>query len=234
MTGRQLIVTADDFGRSRGVNQGVAIAHGHGVVTSASLMVRWPAAPEAAALALSMPQLSVGLHVDLSEWIYRDGDWVPVYTLVGDDSSEIERESRRQLAVFRSLVGRDPSHLDSHQHVHRAEPVRSVLVDLAAELGLPLRHFTPGIEYRGEFHGQTATGEPLPPALTVEALAAVLRSLAPGTSEISCHPASKVDFESVYSAERPVELDVLCSGEIRRVLEAEDIRLVSFDQLRSV
>jgi predicted glycoside hydrolase/deacetylase ChbG (UPF0249 family) len=229
---RRLIVNADDFGRSHGVNQGIAVAHERGIVTSASLMVRWPAAAEeAASLAQSMPQLSLGLHVDLSEWIYRDSDWVPVYTLVGDEPPEVARESRRQLAVFRSLVGRDPSHLDTHQHVHRGEPARSVLVDLAAEVGVPLRHFAPGIEYHGEFHGQTATGEPIPTALTIEALAAVLRSLAPGTSEVGCHPASEVDFESVYGAERLVELGVLCSAEIRSVLEVEDIRLVSFDQL---
>ena len=231
MSARQLIVNADDFGLSHGVNQGVAIAHNRGVVTSASLMVRRPAAEEAAVLAHSMPELSVGLHVDLSEWTYRDGDWVRVYTFVGDDSSEIALESRRQLVVFRSLVGRDPSHLDSHQHVHRSEPVRSVLVDLAAELGVPLRHFTPGIEYRGEYHGQTRTGELLPTALTVEALAVVLRSLVPGTSEIGCHPAFEVDFDSAYGVERLVELDVLCSSEIRKVLEVQDIRLVSFDQL---
>jgi predicted glycoside hydrolase/deacetylase ChbG (UPF0249 family) len=231
VSARQLIINADDFGRSRGVNQGIAAAHNDGVVTSASLMVRWPAAKEAAVLAHSMPQLSIGLHVDLSEWIYRDGDWVRLYTVVGDDPSEIASESRRQLAAFRSLVGRDPSHLNSHQHVHRDEPVRSVLVDLAAELEVPLRQFTPEIEYRGEYHGQTTTGDPLRTALTVEALAAILRSLAPGTSEVGCHPALEVDFESVYGVERLVELDVLCSAEIRSVLEVEDIRLVSFDQL---
>jgi chitin disaccharide deacetylase len=231
VSARQLIVNADDFGRSHGVNEGVAVAHTHGVVTSASLMVRWPAAEEAAMLANSLPQLSVGLHVDLAEWTYRDGDWVLVYSVVGDDSSALALESRRQLALFRSLVGRGPTHLDSHQHVHRSEPVRSVLVDLADELGVPLRHFTPGIEHRGEYHGQTATGEPLPTALTVEALAAVLRSLGSGTSEVGCHPALDVDFESAYGAERLVELDVLCSGEIRSLLEVEDIRLVSFDGL---
>jgi predicted glycoside hydrolase/deacetylase ChbG (UPF0249 family) len=231
MSARRLIVNADDLGRSHGVNRGIAVAHDHGIVTSASLMVRWPAAEEAAVLANSMPWLSVGLHVDLSEWVYRGGEWAQVYAVVDDDPSEVASESRRQLAVFRSLVGRDPSHLDSHQHVHRAEPVRSVLVHLAAELGVPLRHCAPGIEYRGDYHGQTAKGESRPAALTVEALTAVLRSLAPGTSELGCHPALQVDFESAYGAERLVELGVLCSAEIRTVLEVQDIRLVSFDQL---
>jgi chitin disaccharide deacetylase len=231
MNERLLIVNADDFGRSHGVNRGIAAAHDHGIVTSASLMVRWPAAETAAALALSRPRLSVGLHVDLSEWLWRDGEWTRVYSVVGEDGCAVAKESRRQLAVFRSLLGRDPSHLDSHQHVHRAEPVRSVLAALAAELGVPLRQFTPGIDYRGDYYGQTTQGAPIPAALTIDSLSAVVRSLIPGTTELACHPAAEVDFETGYRAERLIEFEVLRSAEIRRVLEAENIRLVSFDQL---
>jgi predicted glycoside hydrolase/deacetylase ChbG (UPF0249 family) len=50
-TNRYLIVNADDFGQSHGVNRGVIEAFENGIVTSASLMVRWPAAVEAAAYA---------------------------------------------------------------------------------------------------------------------------------------------------------------------------------------
>jgi predicted glycoside hydrolase/deacetylase ChbG (UPF0249 family) len=231
---RTLIVTADDFGRSNGVNRGVASAHESGIVTSASLMVRWPAAEGAAALARALPRLSVGLHVDLGEWTYRDAAWVQAYAVVEEnDPSRIAAEGRRQLALFRDLLDRDPTHLDSHQHVHRAEPVYSCLVSLANELGVPLRHFTTGVEYRGDFHGQTARGEPLAGTLTVEGLTSVLRSLSPGTSELACHPAEDVDFETAYGSERLVELDVLRSSEIRDVLAAEEIRLVSFGELRA-
>src|ERR687893_53407 len=76
---RYLIVNSDDFGLSRGVNQGIIEAHEQGIVTSASLMVRWPAAAEAAAYAREHSELSLGLHIDLSEWAYRDGDWRAVY-----------------------------------------------------------------------------------------------------------------------------------------------------------
>lgn len=227
MSTRQAIVNADDFGRSHGVNQGVVIAHTRGVVTSASLMVRWPAAEEAAELAVSMPQLSIGLHVDLAEWVYRDGRWDEVYAVVDDDPDAIMGESRKQLDLFRKLLGRDPTHLDSHQNVHRGEPARSVLIEIAAELGVPLRHCTPGLEHRG-FYGQCAKGEPRPAALTIAALTAILRSLAPGTTELGCHPAMRVDFETPYAAERLVELEVLCSAAIREACAAESIRLVSF------
>jgi len=45
---KYLIVNADDFGQSTGINRGIIEAHERGVVTSASLMVRWPAAIDAA------------------------------------------------------------------------------------------------------------------------------------------------------------------------------------------
>src|SRR5206468_2930594 len=58
-----VVVNADDLGLSPGVNRGIIEAHERGIVTSASLMVRWPAAAEAAAYARSRPQLGVGLHL---------------------------------------------------------------------------------------------------------------------------------------------------------------------------
>src|SRR5213080_2673487 len=60
-----LIVTADDFGISRGVNRGIVEAHREGILTSTSLMVNRPAAIEAAALGRACPALSVGLHLEL-------------------------------------------------------------------------------------------------------------------------------------------------------------------------
>ena len=76
---RYLIVNADDFGQSAGINRGIVTAHEQEIVTSASLMVRWQAAARAAEYAREHPEFSVGLHVDLGEWAFRDGDWVALY-----------------------------------------------------------------------------------------------------------------------------------------------------------
>src|SRR3954447_13194280 len=119
---RRLIVNADDFGLSHGVNAGIIQAHEHGIVTSASLMVRAsaPAAREAAEYARRRPQLSVGLHVDIGEWAIVAGEWKPIYELVPASNAEaVAAELRRQLGIFQELLGRGPTHLDSHQHVHR-------------------------------------------------------------------------------------------------------------------
>ena len=123
---RVLIVNADDFGRSAAVNGGIMRAHEHGIVTSASLMVRWPDAEPAAELARGT-KLAVGLHFDIGEWEYRDGEWRAVYEVLEEESPDaVERELARQLERFERLVGHVPTHLDSHQHVHRddARPAR--------------------------------------------------------------------------------------------------------------
>src|SRR5437879_9294179 len=96
-TKRYLLGNADDFGQSPGVNRGIIAAHERGIVTSASLMVRWPAAAAAAAYAREHPQLSVGLHLDLCEWAYSADNWVCRYEVVRlDDPAAVQAEVDRQ------------------------------------------------------------------------------------------------------------------------------------------
>jgi predicted glycoside hydrolase/deacetylase ChbG (UPF0249 family) len=226
---RRLIVNADDFGRSPGVNRGIIEAFESGIVTSASMMVRWPASVEAAAYGRRHLSLSLGLHLDLAEWTYGGGSWFPVYQFSPtDDVAEVAEETARQLSVFRTLVGRDPTHLDSHQHVHRREPVRSVLMGVARKLAIPLRHYCPRIGYCGSFYGQTSLGSPLPEAISVGALIGVLSALPPGVTELACHPGRLDDFESCYLRERAREVDTLCDPRVRAAVDSEGIELSSF------
>lgn len=226
---RILVVNADDFGRSAGVNRGIAHAHEHGIVTDATLMVRWPAAVDAGAYARRTPTLGVGLHLDLAEWEYVESEWRPCYEVVdSDDEAAVTAEVERQLARFLQLVGRPPTHLDSHQHVHRTEPVRSVLARLGRSLGVPVRDVTPGITYRGDFYGQDGRGWPVPDAITADALVAILRDLPEGVTELGCHPGFAADLDNVYRAERAVEVEALCDARVRRALEEERIQLRSF------
>jgi predicted glycoside hydrolase/deacetylase ChbG (UPF0249 family) len=227
---RRLVVNADDFGLSAGVNDGVAVAHERGIVTTASLMVRMPAAADAASYARATPTLGVGLHVDLGEWAFQEGAWTPVYERVDEtDARAVGREVRRQLSRFCELMGRAPTHLDSHQHVHRREPARAVLSAAAAELGVPLRHETRGMQYCGAFYGQTETGERYPEGISPEHLVALLTGLGPGTTELCCHPAATVDFDAIYAEERPLELDALVDPVVRASIELFGIELVDFE-----
>jgi predicted glycoside hydrolase/deacetylase ChbG (UPF0249 family) len=229
---KYLIVNADDFGQSEGVNRGIIIAHRRGIVTSASLMVCWPASPEAAAYAREHPSLSLGLHVDLGEKVFRAGEWVPLYTVVPlQDIAAVSEEVSHQLHVFRRLIGRNPSHIDSHQHVHLREPVRTVLVDLARQLGIPLRHCCPSVCYRGSFYGQTAEGAPLPNVISVNGLIDILQALPPGCTELGCHPADRDDLDTMYRSERLQELRVLCDQRVRTAIQTMRIQLRSFKDL---
>jgi chitin disaccharide deacetylase len=232
---KYLIVNADDFGQSPGVNQGIIKGYEEGIVTSTSLMVRWPAAAAAAAYALAHPALSVGLHLDLSEWAYRDGAWAPLYEVVAlDDAAAVAAEVSRQLAAFRRLAGREPTHIDSHQHAHKEEPVRSILAGVARELRVPLRHFSDEIRYYGGFYGQMDQGLPYPEGITVTALIAILASLPSGITELGCHPAEGNDLDTMYGAERNVELKTLCDPRVRAALLADDMQLLSFLSARVV
>ena len=117
---KKLIVNADDFGQSPGINKGIIKAHEKGIVTSASLLVRYPAAVEAAGYAKSNPSLGIGLHIDLGEWFYHNGNWDPLYEVVPlDDTAAIAAEVKKQLESFNLLMERNPTHIDSHQHIHQ-------------------------------------------------------------------------------------------------------------------
>jgi predicted glycoside hydrolase/deacetylase ChbG (UPF0249 family) len=221
-----LIVNADDYGQSEGVNHGILRAHRDGIVTSASLMVRWPAAEHAA---LNAERLDLGLHIDLGEWACRDGEWCARYERVlMDDSRAVEAEVRSQLDEFRRLTGRTPTHIDSHQHVHLKEPVLSIASRVADEFSVPLRACTPNIRYCGSFYGQSETGAPRPLAIGVAALMRLLGELQPGITELCCHPGLDAQLDSTYCRERFQEVHVLCRPEIRQSIELQDIRLITF------
>lgn len=229
---KYLIVNADDFGLSLGVNRGIIEAAEHGILTSASLMVRQPAAEAAADYARQGARISLGLHLDLGEWVYQNEEWIPLYSVVStDDAAAVSDEVTRQLVQFGRLVGRPPSHLDSHQHVHRQEPVRSVVANLARKLGIPVREQTPDILYCGDFYGQTGEGETMPDVLCVDGLKRVLVSLSEGVTELGCHPGYDDGLATAYRAERALETKVLCAPEIRRAVTAMRIELLSFDDL---
>jgi len=229
---RVLIVNADDFGRSAAVNDGIMRGHEHGIVNSASLMVRWPDAAPAAELARGT-DLSVGLHLDLGEWAYRDGEWRAVYEVLEAESPDaVERELASQLERFERLVGHAPTHLDSHQHVHRDIPARRALRRAGKRLGVPVRHFTPEITYSGAFFGQDGKGNPFPEAITVEALVSVIEGLPPGITELACHPAAAAEGASVYDEERVVEVNSLCDPRVRDAIARRGIALRSFATIK--
>ncbi len=219
---RVLIVNADDFGASAGVNRGIVEAHVHGIVTSTSLMVTGPAAQAAIALARRHPALALGLHWDLDS-----GSAGPEVDC--GDASAVRAELTRQVDAFRELMGRPPTHLDSHHHVHRRPDVAPIAKQVAAALGLPLRE-EGSVTFIGGFYGQWEPGITDLEHVSPQFLIWILRNeVSAGWTEIGCHPGYAGDgFTSAYLAEREVELATLTDPIVREEIDALGIRLASY------
>jgi predicted glycoside hydrolase/deacetylase ChbG (UPF0249 family) len=225
--GKYAIFNADDFGYSRGINRGIVEAHQRGVVTSATLMINGPAVDEAIALSRENPELAVGLHVNFTNEAQRLVDL--------EDRRATKEFLNRQFDLFCQRLGRKPTHLDSHQHVHRHPVRRRQFQELAFEHGIPLRDEFP-VTFKGGFYGQWEYGVTDPSKISFEALEGILRrEIDEGVYEVSCHP-GYVDpaLECVYHAERELELKTLCDPRLKAVLAEEGIGLLSYARLREV
>jgi predicted glycoside hydrolase/deacetylase ChbG (UPF0249 family) len=217
---KYLIINADDFGASPGVNRGIVECHTRGVVTSTSLMVDGPAAAEAVQLAAAHQGLSLGLHCDLNG-----------FDSLGDTAA-VRAEVERQFELFATLVGGPPTHVDSHHHVHREPAVGPAFDDLVARLGVPLRGCG-HVALIGGFYAQWEQGVTELRYVSVEFLQQLLREeVREGWTELSCHP-GYVDpgFHSSYLHERETEMMTLTDGRIRQALGELGIELASYRDL---
>ena len=151
---RRLIVNADDFGRSPGINQAVIQAHREGILTTASLMVNEPACAEAIALAKENPALGVGLHLTflighsalppekIPGLVNARGEFSvsPVSTGLNYFfrpalRKQLRAEIHAQFARFRA-TGLKLDHVNGHLHMHLHPVVFGILMKDTAALGL--------------------------------------------------------------------------------------------------
>ena len=230
MSDRFVIINADDFGFTPGINRGILEAHERGIVTSTSLMVRQPAAAEAAAAASAHPALSVGLHLDFEEWSYADGRWSRVYQWVSpEDPDAVREETLRQIDLFHRLLDRPPTHVDSHQHLHNKEPARSILKDIVERrLGVPIRSQHALVRCDGRFYGQADKAEPYPAGLSAAGLLRQIESCPAGWTEIICHPGYTDGLTSMYVHERLTELRILTDVKLVEQVRSGAVRLASY------
>lgn len=218
---KYLIVNADDFGISTGINRGIVEGHARGIVTSTSLMVEGRAVHEAVALSRDHPSLGIGLHWDVWGEDEREFDI--------EDHAAVRDEFRRQLDTFHDLLGRMPTHVDSHRHAHRQTHLMPIFKELVAPLGVPLRD-DGQVRFVGGFYAQWEWMITNLEYVEVPFLQRMLSEEVPtGWTELSCHPGYRSpDFTSIYLAEREVELRTLTDPGIRQTVVDLGIHLVSF------
>jgi len=146
---KRLIVNADDFGVTRGVNRGIIRCHEDGIVTSTTIMANGDAFEDAVGLARARPQLGVGVHVtlvggratasrsEIGELADPKGDLPKtLYSLLRKSAAgritrqHIEREIRSQIERVLA-AGIRPTHLDTHKHSHMYPTVMKALTSTA-------------------------------------------------------------------------------------------------------
>lgn len=209
---RYLIINGDDLGLSPGVNRGIVEANSHGVLTSASLIVNSPWTADAVERIGDVPSMSIGLHVNLA------------------DENDVEKELRVQARLFQELVGRPPTHIDSHHDHHQRADVLPHFVALAAEYGVPLRGHS-SIRSLTSFYGQW-DGASHPEQIGVDGLVLLLRAVEDGITELACHPGhADAELHSSYSTEREIELATLCHPRIPAALRELGIDLIGSSEV---
>jgi len=243
---RQVIINADDFGLSPAVNRGIIEAFQAGGITSTSLMVNMPGFDDAVQLAPIYPDLSIGLHFNLTygrpvsdpatipSLVKEDGAFRSEATAQSWNSRDVHRELTAQWDRF-VKTGLRPTHLDSHHLLHQNHPeIYKLMARKAYYENVPLRrsqitHPLSGVKvpkmtdfilldsYGGDQGRQR--------------LLQHLLSLQEGVTEIICHP-GHVDDEllehSRWTEIREQELALFANPEVANTLRAIGVSPVNY------
>jgi len=165
---RRLIINADDFGLTSGVNRAIIEGNRDGVVTSATIMANASAVSEAIALAKATPQLKTGCHVVLIDGEPLSSDLPTLTQATGRFRSslkdfaraawrrkiapeEVQREADAQIRKIQSS-GITVTHVDTHKHTHLFPHILAPVVRAAKGCGIravrnpfePFRSWSPG------------------------------------------------------------------------------------------
>ncbi|MGD0784405.1 MAG: ChbG/HpnK family deacetylase [Sedimentisphaerales bacterium] len=159
---KKLIVNADDFGLSKGTTDAIIDCHINGIITSATLMSNMPAAEYAISRAKAFPNLSIGLHLNLTEGkpltdpdkvdnlIDFQGNFLAASkqhkNLLSNDKAKEQVYRELEAQLLRALdLGVHITHFDSHNGTHRRPAVRAALIKLHKLYGIPAARTNNGL-----------------------------------------------------------------------------------------
>lgn len=244
---RYIIVNADDFGLSPSVNKGIIEAHRNGIVTSTTVMMNMPYAYEAIQYRKAFPNLGFGVHLVLTQGMALGKDYQTLTYENGIfkeenirqrsfDIDEVIQEWTLQIDAFYEM-GIKPTHLDSHQSIHRFEELQSACLTIQDKYKLPFRnHFQywhPKLKVKSAFFNKFYKEK-----LSLTTLISAINRINDGqVLEIMCHPGlNDEDLKALspYADERQIELDLLCSLELKKQLSDLNVRLVNYSDIFEV
>jgi hopanoid biosynthesis associated protein HpnK len=152
---KRLIVNADDFGLTAGINRAIMAGHHGGLISSTSLLANGEAFASAVALSRQAPRLGVGVHLNLTEghpvapassipslvnaqgcFARKPASLWRAMILGRASAVEIEKELRAQIEKVLT-TGIVATHLDSHKHVHALPALGRMTIRLARQYGIP-------------------------------------------------------------------------------------------------
>ncbi|HEV2177248.1 MAG TPA: ChbG/HpnK family deacetylase [Terriglobia bacterium] len=246
-----VVINADDFGLTEGVCKGIVKAIQTGSVTATTAMACVPGAVER--LTRWAPEITgrIGAHLQLTSGVpvlspervpslVPDGERFPSNrkAVRAPNTEEILAEWRAQMELL-LRAGIEPTHIDSHHHIHRLPSALPAFCEIAKQYGLPARsvdtEMTRALLEAGVFClGKTVTGW-YGGDLSLASLVQLLKEGArecpqPQALELMCHPGLADDDlagVSRYTSERENELAVLCDRALQKELAVAGFSLAT-------
>ncbi len=247
----KVIIIADDFGMSKGVNLGILEGFLNGVVTSTSMMTNMPGFYHGIEIMKEHKNLDVGIHFVLTtgqplspkdkinSLLNNSGNFEHnIERLAIADKEELKLELETQLKKFLD-TGFTPSHIDFHHEVNFAKNAVEVAIEIAKEYSLPMRGFEEhsralmdksGVKHPQRFlhgfYGDNLTTKDLINQINLGKEEEII--------EIMCHPAFVDKFlldNSSYNRQRVIELDILTNIEIINFVKEKNIKLINFKEI---
>lgn len=217
-------------------------------------MANGPAFDDAVRLARENPSLDVGCHLVLVGGLSVLPPHRPLPSTI---SSAIRAVALRRIRLYEEMeaqvrkiraAGIEPTHLDTHKHVHVLPPVLEALACISEEFQIPwvrrpfpIPFLTNGSQRVLDRHGcrttEHFTGFRLTGHMDTLRLVRLIRSLPEGATELMCHP-GRCGHElraavTRLKESREMERSALIAAEAREALEQSGVRLANFRDLES-
>jgi len=264
MTNKFLIVNADDFGLCAEITTGIIKAHTEGIVTAASIVANGRYFKEGIAL-LKNTGLDPGVHLTLvgaekpvsgpiNGLVDEEGYFLSGYRKVVTrimsgrfDHAALKKELFGQVELIRDY-GINPTHLDSHQHLHLLPSVRKIALEIAKkfnikwirlpssnpagiqEIGVNLlsRSLKSGVKRQKMRFTDSFLGFPERGRMDEERLALILQRLKPGLAEMMVHPGCDASDKYNWDYRWEDEIKALTSERVKRIIKEQGITLTDF------